>query len=67
MDLVFASTMERVVSSMLYYKGWDIRDAQQYPAIVRWFEALESLDSYKASKSDYHTHVTQSARAHSYY
>merc|ERR1712187_579941 len=55
-DCVFASSLERIAASILYYKGLRIRGSR-WPAVEAWFREMETLDSYKASRSDYHTHV----------
>jgi len=55
-DCVFASSLERIVASILYYKGLQIRNGR-WPCIEAWFRAMESRESYMASRSDYHTHV----------
>merc|ERR1712232_642786 len=55
-DCVFASSLERIAASILYYKGLRIR-GNRWPAVEAWFREMETVDSYKASRSDYHTHV----------
>lgn len=59
-DIQFAPFLERIAASMVYYKGFVIRVAQgeetKYPNINRWFDAMEALDSYRLTKSDYYTH-----------
>lgn len=54
-DCVFASSLERIAASILYYKGLRIR-GNRWPYVEAWFREMESRDSYKASRSDYHTH-----------
>lgn len=55
-DCVFASSLERMAASVLYYKGLRIRGGR-WPCVEAWFQALDSRESYMASRSDYHTHV----------
>jgi len=59
-DMMFVPFLERIVASMLYFKGFEIRVAPgektNYPAINRWFDAMETLESYQLTKSDYYTH-----------
>ncbi|KAL7524122.1 hypothetical protein ACHAXR_001421, partial [Thalassiosira sp. AJA248-18] len=50
-------------ASMLFFKGFQIRvapgDKTDFPAVNRWwvFDAMETLESYQLTKSDYYTHV----------
>lgn len=59
-DMMFAPFLERICASMLYFKGFQIRVAlgekTDFPAVNRWFDAMETLDSYQLTKSDYYTH-----------
>jgi glutathione S-transferase len=59
-DIQFTPFLERMAASLLYYKGFQIRVAPnaetKYPAINRWFDAMEQLPSYQLTKSDYYTH-----------
>eukprot|EP01031_Cornospumella_fuschlensis_P026502 gene26502-32026_t len=55
-DCLFAPFLERMVPSLLYYKGMQIRGGD-FPHIDRWFEHMEKRDSYRGIKSDYYTHV----------
>jgi glutathione S-transferase len=59
-DVQFAPFLERIAASLLYYKGFQIRVAPNetttYPAVNRWFDAMEQLPSYQLTKSDYYTH-----------
>ncbi|GAX25121.1 glutathione S-transferase [Fistulifera solaris] len=59
-DFMYASFLERMAASMLYYKGFVMRvapgQATDYPAVNRWFDAMETLESYQLTKSDYYTH-----------
>jgi glutathione S-transferase len=42
-------------ASLAYYKGYRLR--REHPTIDRWFRALESLETYRGTQSDMHTHV----------
>ncbi|KAI3436264.1 hypothetical protein D9Q98_002317 [Chlorella vulgaris] len=56
-DITFAPFLERIVSSLLYYKGFAVRGEGRYPAVERWFDAMETRDSYLGFKSCHYTHV----------
>jgi glutathione S-transferase len=59
-DFVFASHVERMLASVAYWKGIDLRDSQDWPqfaAVQRWMDALERHEYYLAFKSDYYTHI----------
>jgi glutathione S-transferase len=59
-DFQFAPFLERMAASLLYYKGFQIRvtpgAATEFPAVNAWFDAMEELESYQLTKSDYYTH-----------
>ena len=60
-DVQFLSFLERMCASLLFFKGFAIRvppgsKSNPYPAINRWFDALEKMPSYQLTKSDYYTH-----------
>ena len=59
-DVQFLSFLERACASLLFFKGYQIRVAPgtktKYPAINKWFDALETKPSYQLTKSDYYTH-----------
>jgi len=59
-DMMFAPFLERMSASMLFFKGFQIRVAPgertDFPAVNRWFDAMETLESYQLTKSDYYTH-----------
>merc|ERR1719217_515833 len=55
-DCVFASSLERIAASMLYYKGLRVKGGR-WEKVNRWFEAMEKRESYRASMSDFHTNV----------
>lgn len=62
-DFMYAPFLERMAASLLYYKAFMVRypnhlaETCPYPNINRWFQAMESLESYLLTKSDYYTHV----------
>jgi glutathione S-transferase len=56
-DCVFASTLERIAASVLYFKGLQVKGSGRWLGVDRWFCAMEGRDSYRASQSDFHTHV----------
>jgi hypothetical protein len=55
-DLAFVPFLERMVSSLLYYKGFAIRGTGMFPGVDAWFQALERRPSYLAARSDHYTH-----------
>jgi glutathione S-transferase len=59
-DFMFAPFLERMAASMAFFKGFVIRvppgDPTDFPAINKWFDAMEGLESYQLTKSDYYTH-----------
>lgn len=59
-DMMFTPFLERMAASMLYFKGFQMRVAPgektDFPALNRWFDAMETLESYQLTKSDYYTH-----------
>lgn len=55
-DCVFASSLERIAASILYYKGLRIRGGR-WPCIEAWFRKMETHESYMASRADFHTNV----------
>ncbi len=54
-DLIFVPYLERMNASLAYYKGFLLRE--RYPAIDRWFHALERRSTYLGTQSDFHTHA----------
>ncbi|CAB9509865.1 IN2-1 homolog B [Seminavis robusta] len=56
-DIQYIADMERIIPSVLYWKGWDIRSCT-LPHFQRWLTAWEALPAYTASRSDYYTHMT---------
>lgn len=55
-DVTFTSILERTAASLAYYKGFYIRGQGRWPAVDRWFDALEQRPTYLGTKSDYYTH-----------
>eukprot|EP00980_Cylindrotheca_fusiformis_P030083 scaffold24330_cov127-Cylindrotheca_fusiformis.AAC.1 len=59
-DFMFAPFLERMAASMIFFKGFQIRVAKgektDYPCINKWFDAMESLESYQLTKGDYYSH-----------
>ena len=55
-DLQFITQVERIIPSVLYWKGLAIRDCQ-FRNLDKWLAAFEALPAYLASTSDYYTHV----------
>eukprot|EP00978_Attheya_sp_CCMP212_P029267 scaffold103445_cov58-Attheya_sp.AAC.6 len=59
-DIMFVPFLERICASLLYFKGFQIRvppnTKTDFPNINKWFDAMEELESYQLTKSDYYTH-----------
>mmetsp|Transcript_32452 Transcript_32452/g.112264 ORF Transcript_32452/g.112264 Transcript_32452/m.112264 type:complete len:346 (-) Transcript_32452:321-1358(-) len=55
-DLVFVPYVERMSASLLYYKGYALRDSEKFPRFSAWFDALEKRETYRGTQSDFHTH-----------
>ncbi len=55
-DVTFAPMIERATASLAYYKGYYMRGEGRWPAIDKWFEAMELLPEYLGTKSDFYTH-----------
>jgi len=49
-----------MAASLLFFEGFQMRVLPgiptKYPAINRWFDSMETLESYQLTKSDYYTH-----------
>ena len=56
-DCVFTPYVERMSASLFYYKGFTMRDPDRFPNVCRWFDGMESLEAYRGTQSDFHTHV----------
>ena len=54
-DVIFIPYLERMNASLAYYKGFNLR--KEHPAINKWFTALESLEVYRGTQGDFHTHA----------
>jgi len=55
-DIKFIPFLERQASSLMYYKGFNVRDEKRWPNLVQWFEAMEARPSYRPTKSCSYTH-----------
>lgn len=61
-DVQFLSFLERICASLLFFKGYTIRippgskQPNPFPAINRWFDALEEKPAYQLGKGDYYSH-----------
>lgn len=59
-DCMFAPFLERMAASLIFFKGFQIRVAQgvdtKYPAINKWFDAMETKESYQLTKGCYYSH-----------
>ena len=56
-DLQYISHVERMIASVLYWKGLKLRNTGDFPGLDKWLKAFEERPSYLATKSDYYTHV----------
>ena len=55
-DVKIASFLERAAASVPFYRGLKVRTGGRWPAIERWFEAMERRPAYAALRGDYYTH-----------
>lgn len=55
-DLQYVSHVERMLASLLYWKGLPLRGTGQLPHMDAWLAAFEERPAYLATKSDYYTH-----------
>lgn len=59
-DMMFCPFLERMAASLLFFKGFKMRGGDDedtpYPYLNKWFDAMETLESYQLTKSDYYTH-----------
>ena len=56
-DLQYVSHVERMLASVLYWKGIQIRGSGRFSNLEAWLAAFEERPAYLATKSDYYTHV----------
>ena len=54
-DIIFAPFLERMMASLFYYKGFDMKN--EHSAIASWFAAMEARETYHGTMSDFNTHV----------
>ena len=55
-DLQYVSHVERMLASVLYWKGLQLRGSGTFPNLDAWLAAFEERPAYLATKSDYYTH-----------
>ena len=55
-DIVVTPFLERISASVPYYKGVFVRGKGTYPNLEIWFNAMESRETYSATRSDFYTH-----------
>eukprot|EP00468_Gymnochlora_sp_CCMP2014_P000736 CAMPEP_0167740638 /NCGR_PEP_ID=MMETSP0110_2-20121227/394_1 /TAXON_ID=629695 /ORGANISM="Gymnochlora sp., Strain CCMP2014" /LENGTH=400 /DNA_ID=CAMNT_0007624565 /DNA_START=1087 /DNA_END=2289 /DNA_ORIENTATION=+ len=55
-DLQFVTHIERMEASCVYWKGLKLRDSK-WKGLDRWLDAFEERESYRATKSDFYTHI----------
>ncbi len=55
-DIMYAPFLERMAASLPYFKGFECRSSK-YPNLLKWYEAMDTRESYIGIKSDYYTHV----------
>jgi len=56
-DCVFAPFIERIRSSVSYWRSVDILDEERWPSLAAWFAAMEELPLWANLRSDDLTHV----------
>lgn len=55
-DIKFIPFIERQAATLLYFKGFQLRNESKWPNIVKWLREMEKRPSYGATKSDVYTH-----------
>jgi len=53
-DVIFTPYVERMLASLYYYKGFNMKEAS--PGFARWFAGMEGRETYRGTQSDAHTH-----------
>lgn len=56
-DIDFIPMFERMEGTLTYFQGIRIRGSGQWPNINKWVEAMETRDTYLATRSDYYTNA----------
>lgn len=56
-DCVFAPFLERIRSSVAYWRSVDILDVERWPSLAAWFAAMEAFPLWANCRSDDLTHV----------
>ena len=51
-DLLFVPFLERMAASLPYFKGFESR-SPHFPALLKWYEAMDGRPAYQGIKSDY--------------
>lgn len=51
-DIMYAPHLNRIVSNMPIYQGYQIKENGRFPNLNRWFEAINSRRAYDSVKSD---------------
>jgi glutathione S-transferase len=52
-DCIFASSLERISASILYYKGVQVKGAGRWAHVDSWFAAMESRPAYRYEHRHY--------------
>jgi len=55
-DMQYISHVERMIASVLYWKGLKLRGTGEFKGLDAWLAAFEERPTYIATKSDYYTH-----------
>eukprot|EP01041_Mallomonas_annulata_P004804 gene4804-9580_t len=53
-DINLFPFLERMAATLPFYKGFIVRH-HRYPNLLRWYEAMDSRETYRGIKSDYYT------------
>eukprot|EP00747_Dinoflagellata_sp_TGD_P180593 gnl/TRDRNA2_/TRDRNA2_33287_c0_seq1.p1 gnl/TRDRNA2_/TRDRNA2_33287_c0~~gnl/TRDRNA2_/TRDRNA2_33287_c0_seq1.p1 ORF type:complete len:415 (+),score=46.38 gnl/TRDRNA2_/TRDRNA2_33287_c0_seq1:1-1245(+) len=56
-DCVLAPFMERAEASLLYARGFVVRDDARWPSLSRWLNTLDTWPVYIATKADMYNHA----------
>ena len=53
-DIIFIPYIERINASLIYYKGFNLRE--KFTGIDKWLTLLENKSTYTGTQGDFHTH-----------
>mmetsp|Transcript_22235 Transcript_22235/g.46449 ORF Transcript_22235/g.46449 Transcript_22235/m.46449 type:complete len:488 (-) Transcript_22235:20-1483(-) len=58
LDLLYISHVERMLASVMYWTGIDMRSlGEDYEGLRQWLDAFDASEVYLGTKGDYYTHI----------